>query len=526
MAGTPKSMSQIKQLLQLHQQGKSIKFIARTLGMSKNTVKTYLDKASSSELGVQGLLKLDDPILEGEFHARNPAYKDERYVHFIDNLDYFAKELQRKGVTRMLLWQEYRQEYPQGYGHSQFSFHLTQQLLASKPSMVLEHLAGEKLFIDFAGAKLSYVDPQTGQLIYCQVFVACLPFSDYSFALAVKSQCVEDFIYALGCCLQELGGVPQVLVPDNLKSAIVKSSIYEPDINRALEDFANHHSTTVIPARARKPKDKALVENQVKMIYTRVYAKLRNQQFFDLFSLNKAIREKIRDHNQTRMQQKPYCREERFLAEERYLLGPLPEQSFEMKYYRELKVAKNNHIYLAQDKHYYSVPYAYTGSQVKVIYTRTLVRIYAKSKQIALHLREFRQGGYTTDKEHLCSHHKHYLDRSPEYYLKKANEKSETLYQLVQLVFEQQRHPEQLYKTCDGLLSLQRKTVSDTFNEACLMAIEHKNLSYKFILNILKNKMTGQQETKLQPPLPVHQNIRGKDYYTQSTLNFNPYETN
>ncbi len=520
MAGNPKSMSQIKQLIQLHQQGKSIKFIARSLAISKNTVKVYIEKVASSKTDIQALLKLDDPILEGEFHAGNPAYKDERYDHFISKLDYFAKELHRKGVTRMLLWEEYRQDYPQGYGHSQFSFHLTQQLIARKPSMVLHHTAGEKLFIDFAGAKLSYVDPQTGQVIYCQVFVACLPYSDYSFALAVKSQCVEDFIYALGCCLCELGGVPKVLVPDNLKSAVVKANLYEPDVNHALEDFANHYSTAVIPARARKPKDKALVENQVKMIYTRVYAKLRNQQFFDLASLNIAIRERIRDHNQTRMQQKPYCREERFLADERHLLGPLPEQSFELKYYRELKAAKNNHIYLTQDKHYYSVPYTYIGSQVKVIYTRSLVRIYAKGTQIAVHLRDYRQGYYSTDKEHLCSHHQHYLDRSPHYYIQKAKEKSETLYQLVQLVFEQQRYPEQLYNTCDGLFSLQRKTDPDTFKKACLLAIEYKNLSYKFILNILNNKMTGQQETKQEQPLPSHKNIRGKDYYAQLKLKF------
>ena len=520
MAGKPKSMSQIKQLIQLHQQGKSIKSIARNLSISKNTVKSYLEKVASSKIDVQALLKLEDPILEGEFNAGNPAYKDERYDHFISKLDYFAKELHRKGVTKKLLWEEYRQDYPQGYSHSQFSFHLAQQLIARKPSMVLEHKAGEKLFIDFAGAKLFYIEPQTGQMVYCQVFVACLPYSDYSYALAVKSQCVEDFIYALGCCLGELGGVPQILVPDNLKSAVVKASIYEPDINRALEDFANHHSTTVIPARARKPKDKALVENQVKMIYTRVYAKLRNQQFFDLASLNKAIHEKIRDHNQTRMKQKPYCREEKFLADERHLLGELPEESFEMKYYRELKAAKNNHIYLTQDKHYYSVPYAFIGSQVKVIYTRTMVHIYAKGTQIAVHIRDYKQGGYTTDKNHLCSHHKHYLDRSPEYYMQKANDKSETLYQLVQLVFEQERHPEHLYKTCDGLLSLQRKTDPDIFKKACLMAIEHKNVSYKFILNILKNKMTGQQETKPEQPLPNHINIRGKEYYSQSTLKF------
>lgn len=520
MAGTPKSMSQIKQLIQLHQQGKSIKFIARSLGISKNTVKVYLQKVSSSEFDLPSMLKMDDPILDGEFHAGNPSYKDERYDHFIGKLDYFQKELPRKGVTKQLLWEEYRQSYPMGYSHSQFCFHLKQQLIARKPSMVLQHNAGEKLYIDFAGSRLSYVDPETGQIIYCQVFVACLPYSDYSFCMAVRSQSVEDFIYALDCCLREIGGVPKVLVPDNLKAAIIKANNYEPDVNRALEDLANHYETTVIPARPRKPKDKALVENQVKMIYTRVYAKLRNQQFFDLSSLNKAIREKIREHNQTRMQQKPYCREERFLADERHLLYPLPEEPFEMKYYRELRVAKNNHIYLAKDKHYYSVPFAYTGSQTKVIYTRTMVKIYSKAVQIAVHIRDYKMGGYTTNKEHLCSTHNHYLDRSPSYYIAKAKEKTETLYQLVQLVFEQQRHPEHLYRACDGLLSLQRKTDTEIFKKACQMAIDHKNYSYSFILNILKNKMTEQQQTKQDQPLPEHKNIRGKAYYTQSTLKF------
>jgi hypothetical protein len=160
----------------------------------------------------------------------------------------------------------------------------------------------------------------------------------------------------------------------------VKASPYEPDINRAMEDFANHYETVVIPARVRKPQDKALVENEVKLIYNRVYAKLRHQQFFDLASLNKAINEKIREHNQTRMQKKPYCRQEKFLANEKHLLGPLPSYSFELKHYRELKVAQNNHIYLAQDKHYYSVPYSYIGLQVKVIYARSMVHIYSKGE--------------------------------------------------------------------------------------------------------------------------------------------------
>jgi transposase len=520
MAGKPRPMSQIKQLLQLHEQGKSIKFIARSLEISKNTVKVYLAKVALSPLDIQALLALDDPILEARFHAGNPAYKDDRFDDFKDRLDYLSKELNKVGVTKQLLWEEYRTDYPRGYSHSQFCHHLSQQLIARKPSMVLQHHAGEKLFIDFAGKKLSYIDLDTGELVSCQVFVACLPYSDYSFAMAVRSQSVDDFLHALGCCLRELGGVPQVLVPDNLKSAIIKASSYEPDVNRAMEDFANHYNTTVIPTRARKPKDKALVENQVKLIYSRVFARLRNQQFFDLQSLNKAIGEKIREHNQTRMQQKPYCREEKFLADEQHLLQSLPLQDFELKYYRELKVAKNNHIYLTQDKHYYSVPYANIGLDVKVIYTRSMVRIYAKGEQIAVHVRNYKPGSYTTDKEHLCSAHQHYMDRSPDYYMDKAKLKSAELYLLISHLFAQNRHPEQLYRTCDGLFSLQRKTEADIFQKACLMAIEYQNYSYTFILNILKNKMTGEPKTMQSKPLPNHENLRGREYYEQSTISF------
>jgi transposase len=518
MAGKTKDMSQIKQLLRLHQQGKKIKFIARVLGISKNTVKQYLNKEELSPQHIDSLLLLEDQELEAKFHAGNPAYKDGRFEHFKSRLEHFFDELKRDGVTKHLLWEEYLQAYPSGYSYSQFCFHLSQHIIAGKPSMVLQHKAGEKLFIDFAGKKLSYINPDTGEIIYSQVFVACFPYSDYGFAIAVPTQSVADFIYALTCCLQFFGGVPQVIVPDNFKAAIVKANPYEPELNKALEDFANHYQTIVLPARVAKPKDKALVENQVKLIYNRVYAKLRNMQFFSLAALNEAILEKVKAHNQTRMQKKPYCREERFLAEEKPLLSPLPSEPFDLKYYRQYTVAKNNHIYLAQDHHYYSVPYPFIGQKVKVVFTRSLVRVFKNTKQIALHQRNYKKGGYSTIKEHLCSQHQHYLDRSPEFYIRKAKEKSGSLYQLIQLIFEQERHPEQLYRTCDGLFSLQRKTEQGTFDKACNLAIEYQNYSYTFITNILKNKMTQFTESEGPKPLPVHKNVRGKGYYEQTSL--------
>ena len=515
MAGKPKRMSQIKQLLQLHKQGKGKKEIAHILSISKNTVKAYLEKLALLKESIDELLTLDDPVLETRFHAGNPAYSDDRFEELQTRLEYYVKELKHKGVTRKLLWEEYRMEHPQGYGHTQFCFHLSQHLYARKPSMVLHHKPGEKLFIDFAGKTMAYINQQTGEVVQCQIFVACLAYSDYSFVMAVHSQGLTDFLYALQCCLKYLGGVPQLLVPDNLKSAVIKANKYEPTVNRALEDFANHYGTTVIPTRTYKPKDKALVENQVKLIYTRIFAKLRNEVFFDLDSLNRGIKEKNKAHNQTRMQQKPYSREECFLANEKPLLAPLPVEDFELKYYRLLKVAKNNHIFLGQDKHYYSVPYIHIGAQAKVTYTRSMVYVYIKGKQVAVHQRNFTPSGYSTTKEHLCSHHQHYLDRSPDYYLEKAKSIGDTFHTFIREVFNQDRHPEQLYRSCNGFFYLQGKTNPDTFNKACALAFEYQNFSYHFLANIIKNNMLDYQQTEINKSLPNHKNIRGKDYYEE-----------
>lgn len=513
MAGKPKSMSQVKQILRLHQQGKGKKTIAKALSISKNTVKDYIQKAIESNLLIEVLLALEDPVLEGKLCSGNPSYKDDRYDQLKAQLDYFSKELKKVGVNRQVLWEEYKAGNPSPYSYGQFCYHIQQYLRSSKPSMVLDHKPGDKLYVDFAGKLLFYVDRQTGEEIKVQVFVACLPYSDYCFAMAVPSQKMEDFIYAMGCCLKELGGVPQTLVPDNLKAAVIKADPYEPDINQALEDFANHFGTSVTPARPRKPQDKSLVENQVKLIYSRVYAKLRNLTFFDLPSLNQAIAQKVKDHNQTRMQQKEYCREEKFLADEKHTLQPLPAEPFEIKYYREHKVAKNNHIYLGMDKHYYSVPFTYIGMRVKVIYTRSLVKIYHKANLIATHPRNHRKGGYTTRKEHLCSHHQYYKERSPTYYLQRGYNHSETLYQYMEVLFKQDKYPEQLYKTCEGVLNLARKTNLEPFTKACAIALEHQNYSYKFLQQVLENRMTEYPEEPVVKSLPSHGNIRGASSY-------------
>ena len=226
-----------------------------------------------------------------------------------------------------------------------------------------------------------------------------------------------------------------------------------------------------------------------------------------------AIQEKMREHNQTRMQEKPYSREEKYLAEEKALLNALPAKPFELKYYAEYTVRTNNHVRLGEDRHYYSVPYTYIGKKVKIIYTKNMVWIYCEGQQIAVHARQNGPGQYTSQREHLCSQHQHYLDRSPDYYLQRARSRSYQMYQLFEHIFQQGKYPEQLYNTCDGILNLYRKTDHSKVNKACQMALDHQNYSYKFILNILQNNMLDPEPKAPEKKTPNHPNIRGQSYF-------------
>jgi transposase len=517
MSGTVTSMSMIKQVLQLHKSGNSNRSIAMELGLDKETVNTYVRTVKANNYDIEELLKLEDPVLEGKFKAGAAAYTDKRFDALKERLPHIEQEMKNKHVTRNLLWHEYLAAYPDGYRYTQFCFHLNQLQIARKPVAHLTHNPGEKLYIDFAGDTAEFVDGDTGEVHKVQVFVATLPYSDYTFAMAVASQSTADFLYALSRCLSFLGGSPKIVVPDNLKAAVIRADKYEPELNRLMADFANHYGFVVSAARPGHPRDKSSVENAVKIIYNRVYAPLRNRTFFGIEELNVAFAEKVRDHNQTRMQQRDHSREELFIAEEKPALTPLPQREYEVKYYIDLRVAPNNYICLKRDNHYYSVPYAYIGQKVSVIYTRTLVQVYFLNQSVAVHQRVIGYG-YTTVKEHLCSSHQHYLGRSPEYYIEKAKRCSEELEKLIRRIFEQTQLPETMYKRCDGLLNLYRKTELKAFESACRMAIDHGQLTCKFVQRVIEKKTYKLYETPegmtVGKSLPKHDNVRGSDYYS------------
>lgn len=522
MAGKPVDMSKIKQVLLLSEDKVSNRQIAKELGINKETVGNYVRFFHNDTLSLKELLKMEGPELEFRFRAGNPAYTDVRHQSFLDMLPHFKESLKDKHMTRYLAWEEYIGKHPNGYRKSQFFHHLKQHLVASKPttSLTETYVAGEKLFADFAGDPLSYIDLDTGEIIKVQVFVATLPYTDYGFALCVPSQKVEDFLYAIAKCLEFLGGVPKILVTDNLKSAVVKADRYEPTLNKALEDMGNHYHFVTIPCKPYSPTHKGLVENHVKLVYRRVYAKLRNRQFYSIEELNVAVAEKMLEHNQTRMQQRPYSRQEQFFAAEREDLAPLPCEPFQMKFYCDLQVRNDGFVYLARDKHYYSVPYVHIGKRSRVIYTRTLVKVFVDGELVATHER-YIGFGRTYLQEHLASNSRAILERSVGYYEAKAERCSQPLKQLISDMFldlaQRSLPPEFKYQTCDFMLSLQRKTRWETFDQACLIAIENRAYTGKFLQNVINNLAQAKQQEgndKRKNPEPTgHENMRGGSYY-------------
>lgn len=525
MAGTVKEMSLIKQVLQQKQLGESNRGIARRLPINKETVNGYMNTIDANGWDIGELLKIDDPELERMFHAGSPAYTDARMKEFLRLLPYFREQLTNRKlhVTRQLLWEEYRHTHPDGYGKSQFYDHLKQNLVAQKDITTVlaqTYKPGEKLMIDFAGDKLSYIDTETGEIMKVEVFVACMPYSDYIYVICVPSQRTEDFLFALRMCLEHLGGVPPIVVPDNLKAAVITPDRHEPELNTALRDMGNHYHFTVLPCDPASPTQKALVEDAVRIAYNRIAAKLRGREFHSLLELNAGVEEQNILLNQTRMQKRPYTREERFHAMEKPLLQPLPEEVFEMRYYADLKVGSNNFVELRHDKvtHFYSAPYIYIGRMARVIFTRSWVKIYVDNQLVATHTRKH-DYGHTYEPEHMASNSRAIMERSAAYYVSWAGKKSEECKAYISEIFNPQRtnKPEEVYyRLCGAILSSYKKYESSLVDLTCRQCLDNRVFTYKKFEAILKHNYITQSDDEpcLFAPVPTnHANMRGSDYF-------------
>jgi transposase len=371
------------------------------------------------------------------------------------------------------------------------------------------------LFIDFSGGKLPVIDPQSGEITEVEVFVANLGASGMTYACAVYSQKQEDIVKCIENCLIFLGGVPAAIVPDNMKAIITSTDRYEPKITQLFRQLALHYQTVFLPARAARPKDKGKVENAVKNVYTHVFAPLRNMQFFHIDQLNQAIAKQVNQFNAQQFPSRQYSRTELFEKIEKPALKPLPIQPFEIQKNKRAKVQRNGHIYLSEDKHYYSVPFRFIGQRVQVHYTADQVEIYANYQRIAFHTRDRKGYGYTTLKEHLASTHRYILEWSAERYIRWAQDIGQDTSCLVERIFQTKSHPEQAYKSCEGILRMAKKVGNKRLNNACRRALDYESYYYKTVKNILERGIDLQQDLfhRSNQTTPEHKNIRGSNYY-------------
>jgi transposase len=507
----------LKQIIRLHLDGLSNREISKALGIGRNAVNGYMRMFNVCGKGMEELLGLDEASL-AELFSYKTTINNKRFDELMRYFEKVNHSKNHPGFTFLYHWQEYKSSVDNPYSYTQFMEHYNRKHPKVKGSMKLDHKVGNAVMIDFAGKHLYITNRQTGEQLPVEVFVATLPFSQYTYVEACMSQKREDLIPCIANSLNFFGGVPQTIVSDNLKSAVSRSSKYEPQINKSLKDFALHYKCAVNPTRAYSPQDKALVENSVNLAYQRIYYPMRNITFFSLLELNKEIMRLLEGYNNLLFQRKESSRRELFQAFERSTLKPLPLVAYQMKDYRRAKVQKMGYVYFSPDKNYYSVPYRFIGRQTLIHYTKTWVEIFYNSERIATHHREPAKGVYITIKDHLSSSHQAYKDWSPEYFKSLAKKHGISVMMFVEGIINQSNYPEIAYKRAMGVIQLHREYGSKRLNNACQRALYGNALKYHTVKNILKNNLDSEQlqldslkQTKTH--IPKHDNIRGANTY-------------
>lgn len=515
MAALRISMYLLRQIVHQLCSETPIKEIARNTKVSRNTIRNYRDRLQKLNKSKEEIQSLAEPELFQLFCTPR-IIEDDRKAIFLSHLEHWREEFKRKHVTRRIIWEEYISKYPDGYSYSQFCFLLQENLKEPKVSMVGIHAPGEKFYTDFAGDKLSYIDREKGIEVKCDVLLLTLGYSNLTLAVALPNQKTESVAQGLPELFTRLGGVCSVLVPDNMKTAVIKYDPYEPVLNETFLSMANHYHINVDPARPRRPQDKAKVEVAVNIMYRKVYARIRNRQFYSLAELNETLKHEMDKLNDETMKTYGLSRRELFEQSEREKLKPLPERPFELikRYY--LKVQSNGHVQISSLKKYFSAPYQYTGKQVMVLLTPGLAQIYYDNVCIATHAYAPNSPvRYHTQRDHMPSNHQHYLDAmNPEKLITRAEQISPEVANVIRGILQKSIIPEQSYKTCDGILRLVKEFGRDVLIKSCIKALEYDVLSYKKIRAFSTiSAHHDVYDTKPTGSLPQHQNIRGNHDY-------------
>ncbi len=504
-------MRKLREILRLkYERRMGHRAIARACGVGVGTVSEYVRRARQAGLSWPLPPDLDDRSLEAQLFTvaepnRERVAPDVARIH---------QELKRTGVTLHLLWEEYAEVHPDGYRRSQYCEIYRRWAKRLKPSMRQVHRAGEKTFLDFSGKQPHIVDWQTGEQIPVELFVAVLGASSFTYAEAIESQKLPCWVDVHTRMIDYFGGSTEIWIPDQLKSGVTGTCRYEPKVNRTYQGLAEHYSAVVIPARPRKPKDKAKVESAVLVAQRWILARLRDQTFFSITELNQAIRKQLEDLNDRPMQKLGASRRQLYKRLDKPALKPLPIQRYEIEEWKDCRVNIDYHIEIS--RRYYSVPHPLVGEQVEARYTTSIVEIYYKGKRIASHRRRYDRKP-STKAEHMPRSHRAHLEWTPSRLIRWASKIGPATGRLVAEILRSRPHPEQGYRACLGIMRLGRRYGAERLEAASHRAEHLRSASYRTVKNILSSSQDRlpfeEQDSHSIPRTPVHANIRGASYY-------------
>ena len=507
------AMRKVRDILRLaEEQGLSRRQVGQALGIPFTTVADHLRRAKTAGLSWPLPEELDDTALEALLFAKEPAPPTE--ARPLPDWHYVHRELKRKGVTLMLLWLEYKEAHPDGWGYSRFCFHYRAWQGHLDVVMRQEHRAGEKLFVDFPGQKLPIYDRRSGEVSFmAELFVGVLGASNYLYAEAIASQGLGPWVMAHVHCFEFMGGVPRIVVCDNLRSGVTRAHRYEPDVNATYAELSDHYGVAIIPTRAAKPRDKAKVEAGVLLAERWILAVVRNRRFYTLAEANTAITELVERINERPFKKMEGSRRSLFEDLERPALVALPPEPYEFASWR-IGVKVNIDYHVEVEGHYYSVPYQLVGQRVDVRTGTRTVEVFSKSRRVASHLLDRRRGAHSTEAAHMPESHRRHAEWTPSRIVAWAGRTGPSTAQLVAAILESRRHPEQGYRSALGIIRLADRYGVERTEAACARALAARALSFRSVESILRHGLESQPLAEpVRRPHPRHANLRGPSYY-------------
>ena len=508
MAGKRLSMRKTREIIRLGSTTQlSDRQIASACNASPTTVGKVLKAVRDAGLAWPLPEEFSDSELEKHLCADSPAPPAGRPL---PDMDYVARELKRKHVTLQLLWEEFHREHPDTYSYSRFCELFREWRGTQDPVMRSEHCAGDKLFVDWAGTTIPYSDGR-GNRHEAHLFVAVLGASNYTYAAVFPDEKLGSWLRGHVQAFEFFGGVPAAVVPDNTKTAVTRPCRYDPDLNPAYQELAAHYETAVLPARVRKPRDKAKVENGVQNAGRRIVAALRDVQFTSFAQVALSLQEKLVELNERPFSKMAGCRRSLFLEIEKEQLKPLPQRAFSMGEWRKATVYKDYHIQV--QKLFFSVPYTYIGSEVDVRMNDRTLEVYHDGCRIAVHPRTPSNGRCSTLDEHRPPEHVAIISRSAEQFIERAGRIGGNCCTAVRALLQRFPHPEMGFRSCEGLIRLGRQYGEKRLEQACMRALETDTVRYSHIANMLKNRMEDVYVPFDDPPSVRNRNVRGRSYY-------------